>query len=188
MVDKGEAALNVDLLSKAEIVRAAAGSLNVAQILCQHAVLQAGIRENTQTVMTVETDIRRITTVAVDRIEAKFDKTVEAFAALDGFDSRTCIELLGELAHTEDGVIALQELRTRRRDLRAGIDRLLKQDLIVQAAGIGQHLLRRGGREAVPRRSAADLLPAAAQPGGPRGRGRQEAATPPYAGVRQLQP
>ncbi len=141
MVDKGEDALNVDLGHKSEIVRVAAGSLNVAQILCRHAVSLAGIRETTRTMTTVDTDMRRTTTVAFDMIAPKFDKAVGTFAALDGPDSRTCIELLGELATAEDGTLALLEVRTRRRDLRAGIDRLLDGGRLARDTGIGTHLL-----------------------------------------------
>ena len=121
MVEKGEAALNVELIGKSEIVRTAAGSLNVAQILCRHVIARAHIRE-TQTVLTpVDSDLPRAIGTAMDRMALKFGGVVQSFAALDGPAERLCIELLMELAAAKDGTLSLWQLAERRPDLGPGI-------------------------------------------------------------------
>jgi hypothetical protein len=48
--------------------------------------------------------------------------------------TRVCLELLVELAAADNGVLSLRELRTRRRELRPGIDRLLRERLLERMA------------------------------------------------------
>ena len=132
MIERGEAALNVDFVHKSEICRAAAGSLNIAQMLCLYAADLAGVRETGTSLIPVETDVLRTTARVMDVVEGKFDGLVQAFAALDGADSRTCIDLLLELGRAQDGVLMLRDLRVRRPELKRGIDRLLDHEMIVR--------------------------------------------------------
>jgi hypothetical protein len=145
MVGKGEAALNIELLGKAEIVRTAAGSLNIAQVLCRHVVALAGIKETQTSTTPVRGDLRRATRKALDMMSLKFGGLIRSFASLDEPSERLCIELLMELAVAEDGTLSLPELRQRRPDLRAGIDRLVDRRLVGALGrrhpGHDQHLL-----------------------------------------------
>ncbi|MGH4002027.1 MAG: hypothetical protein ACRDTJ_31700, partial [Pseudonocardiaceae bacterium] len=125
MIGKGEAALNIDLIGKAEIVRASAGSLNVAQVLCKHAVALAGIRE-TQTITTpVEPHLAEAIHQAMAVMKRKFGEVVRSFAALGGPHDRLSIELLRELGEAKDGMLRLWQLRDRRPELAAGINRFI---------------------------------------------------------------
>lgn len=125
MIGKGEAALNIDLVGKAEIVRASAGSLNIAQVLCKHAVALAGIRE-TQTITTpVDAHLARAIDQAMAVMALKFATTARSFAALGGPHDRLGLELLRELAEAKDGMLRLWQLRDRRPELAAGIDRFV---------------------------------------------------------------
>ena len=129
MIDKGEAALNVDIVSKAEIVLVSAGSLNVAQALCLHAVALGGIRRTQVTRTPVDPDLPTITQAALKMIAPKFEPAIVAFAGLDGPDDRTCIELVTELANAEEGTLSLGALVQRRPELTAGVKRFVTQNL-----------------------------------------------------------
>jgi hypothetical protein len=127
MIEKGEAALNVELVGKSEIVRAAVGSLNVAQILCQNTIALAGIRE-TQTILTpVESELPRAIQAAMDMMTPKFKGLVQSFAALDGPSERFCIQLLMELATANDGTLSLWQLGDRQPDLQPNIDHFVSE-------------------------------------------------------------
>jgi hypothetical protein len=125
MIEKGETALNIELVGKSQIVRAAAGSLNVAQIICRHVVALAGIKETQTTHTPVDSDLPRAMQTAVDMMALKFSSLVQSFAALDGPSERFCIELLMELAATKDGTLSLRQLGERRPELGPNIDRFV---------------------------------------------------------------
>jgi hypothetical protein len=145
MIEKGEAALNVELHGKAEIVRLVAGSLNVAQILCRRVMALAGIGETQATLTPVDGDLPRALRKAMDTMTLKFGGLVRSFAALDGPSERLCIELLMELAAAEDGTLSLWELGERRPELRAGISQFVKNQpmeaLCGRHPGYDKHLL-----------------------------------------------
>jgi len=130
MIEKGESALNIDIIAKADIVRACAGSLNVAQILCRHAVGMAGVKA-TQTSRTgVATDLPRVIEVAMEMLDRKFAAQVQALARLDEPHERFCIELLRELAEAEDGTLPLWPLAARRPELAASIKQCVHRGLL----------------------------------------------------------
>jgi hypothetical protein len=123
MIGKGEAALNIDLIGKDEIVQASAGSLNIAQVLCKHAVALTGVRE-TQTITTVvEAHLAEAIHQAMAMMRLKFGSMVRSFAAHGGPHDRLCLELLRELGKAQDGMLRLWQLRERRPALTAGIKR-----------------------------------------------------------------
>jgi hypothetical protein len=130
MINKGEAALNITLDRPSEIVRTAAGSLNVGQVLCYHLVALDGVRETQDTLTPVVGDLRRATRKAVEMMALKFSTLVRAFAGLDGPSERGCLALLGELAFARDGVLPLRQLGDRRPELRAPIKRFVDDRLI----------------------------------------------------------
>lgn len=137
MIEKGENALNVDIAYKAEIVRAAAGSLNVAQILCRHAVALAGVRETQLSKSLVDTDLPRVIERAMSIIRPKFEAQICTFAGLDGPHKRICIELLRELARTNEGMLALRPLAQRRPDLATPIEHCVENGVLRAMAEIG---------------------------------------------------
>jgi Domain of unknown function (DUF4062)/TIR domain len=145
MIEKGEAALNVELHGKAEIVRLAAGSLNVAQILCRHVIALDGIQETQTTLTPVDSNLPQALQKAMETMTLKFGGLVKSFAALDGPSERLCIELLMELAAAEDGTLSLWELSERRPELLVGIRQFVKnqpmEPLCEHHPGYDQHLL-----------------------------------------------
>ena len=145
MIEKGEGALNVALRGKAEIVRVAAGSLNVAQILCRRVMALAGIQETQTTLTPVDGDLPQAIRKAMETMTLKFGSLVKSFAVLDGPSERLCIELLMELAAAEDGTLSLWELAERRPELKADIRQFVKNQpmeaLFEHHPGYDQHLL-----------------------------------------------
>lgn len=130
MINKGEAALNIELDRPSEIVRAAAGSLNVGQVLCRHLIARVGVRETQDTLTTVVGDLPGATQKAVDMMALKFRPLVRAFAGLDGPRERGCLQLLSELAIAPNGVLALRQLGDRRLELKTPIKRFIDDRLM----------------------------------------------------------
>jgi uncharacterized protein DUF4062/TIR domain-containing protein len=127
MIGKGEAALNIDIIGKAEIVRASAGSLNIAQVLCKYAVALAGVRETQTITTTVEPHLAEAIHQAMTVMVRKFGEMVRRFAALGGPHDRLCLEMLRELGEAKEGMLRLWQLRDRRPELAAGIKRFIDQ-------------------------------------------------------------
>ena len=130
MIEIGERALNIEFVRKSDIVRAASGSLNIAQLLCFHLAAEAGILGTQPRTRSVESDVRFAVSNVLQQISLKFGDLVRTFASLGTKRDVTCIEILQELAHTEDGFLSLPDLQDARPDLSAGIDRFVKNDFI----------------------------------------------------------
>lgn len=128
MLDKGEEALNVQLDRKSDIVIAAAGSLNIAQIFCSNIVAQAGIDRTQRALKVIRCELELAIDAVMDQLRLKFGDMVRSFAAVDGPEDRTCIGLLQELAHADNGFLSLHRIKDRRRDLSAGVDRFITND------------------------------------------------------------
>jgi len=84
MIDKGESALNIDLVRKSEIVpdhrrqfERRTGALRACRGPCR-------IRETQPSITRVDTDLLRTASKAMNMIKLKFDDSIRAFAALDG--------------------------------------------------------------------------------------------------------
>lgn len=130
MIEKGEHALNVVFPRKAEIVRASAGSLNVAQLLCFTLCAAEGV--------TATQDVPRRIAGALDeaiervmaQISLKFGELIRYFASLGGRHDHTSIELLKELAQSDDGFLSLRSLSDTRPELRARIESFLGSDFM----------------------------------------------------------
>ena len=129
MIEKGENALNIRFDRKTDIVRAAGGSLNIAQILCSHMAARAGIGETQRETKSIHSDVEAATSKVMEQMSLKFGEVIRSFAAMGGPEDRTCIELLFELMSTDDGRLSLFHLRDKRPDLSAGINRFISEDL-----------------------------------------------------------
>jgi hypothetical protein len=125
MIEKGESALNIALERKSEIVLAASGSLNIAQILCSNLVAQRGIDKTQNVTRMLRCDLEGAVSEVMERLAPRFDDVIRSFASLDGHLDKTCIALLEELTRAENGYLSLPRLRDRRFDFSAGIDRFI---------------------------------------------------------------
>jgi hypothetical protein len=130
MIEKGEAALNIKLDRKADIVRASSGSLNIAQLLCFNLAEQNGVVETQPICKAISCDVDSAISDVVQKLALKFERPISTFVNMSGTGDITCLELLKELVDTSDGFINLERMKSRRTDLAAGIDRLLRDDYV----------------------------------------------------------
>jgi hypothetical protein len=130
MISKGEQALNISLDRKTDIARAAAGSLNIAQLLCYQIVAQENISATQSTTKEIHSDLEGAISQVMGQMALKFGEVIRCFASFGGPQNRTCIELLQELASTEDGFLPLYPLKDIRPELAIGIDEILKENYI----------------------------------------------------------
>jgi hypothetical protein len=143
MVRQGETALNIRFSHPEGIALAAAGSLLVAQMLCWELAVLAGLDGTQGRPTKVTPALGQAIEQALQSCTAKYEPVLARFAMLDGPKDTTCLALLAELASSTDGIISLNELSTRRPDLKAGIDALLANSGVAfyDLDHISQHLL-----------------------------------------------
>jgi hypothetical protein len=148
MIDKGEDALNITIDCREDIVEAAAGSLQVAQIICCYLAAIEGIVETQHRHVHIGSPgdaLMKATAAAVEQLARKFDDAIRSFAELGGPTDLTGIELLQELARSGDGVLSLRRLRDGRPELAGAIEMLMAHGLppsiTPQQPASTQHLL-----------------------------------------------
>ena len=153
MIAKGERALNIRFDRKTEIARAAAGSLNIAQLLCSHLAARDGIEGTLNTRRVVPCFLQETIAEILEQLTLKFADLVRSFAAQGGGSDLTCIELLQELAHAEGGFLSLAQLADRRSDLVPGLERLIQAGqlswLTEESSDHSDHLLYDESRRAL---------------------------------------
>jgi TIR domain len=132
MIAKGEQALNVSLDNKEDLVRAASGSLHVAQILSYEVCIQAGIFEKRPHRTPIASDVDAAVARALQDMGTKFRDLIVAFESAGGDDDDIGHRLLQELARSQDGSLALRQLSAIRPDLADGIWRFIHGNFIAQ--------------------------------------------------------
>jgi hypothetical protein len=131
MIAKGEQALNVSLDNKDDLVRAASGSLHVAQILCYEVCIQAGIFAKQPCRTPILSDVDAAVARALQDMSTKFRDLIVAFESAGGDDDDIGRRLLQELARSPDGSLALRQLSATRPDLADGIWRFIHGHFMV---------------------------------------------------------
>ena len=132
MIAKGERALNVSLDNKDDLVRAASGSLHVAQILCYEVCTQARIFEKQPRRTLIRSDVDAAVGRALQDMGAKFRDLIVAFESVGGDDEDIGRRLLQELARSPEGSLALRQLSATRPDLAEGVRRFIRGNFIAQ--------------------------------------------------------
>lgn len=125
MIRKGEAALNIRFARPEELVGAASGSLNIAQLLCFHYCALCGVEETQPFTMTISAPLVDTISRVKEQVTPKFGPTVKMFASSGGRRDLTAIELLQELGRARDGFVSLNQLQIDRPDLADGIKRFI---------------------------------------------------------------
>ncbi|MBY8852685.1 TIR domain-containing protein, partial [Saccharothrix sp. MB29] len=110
MVEQGEQALNIEFDRKAEIAVASAGSLLTAQMLCWQIAVTAGIDETRENREPVRTDLAHARAKVTDRLAIKYHSQVLDFITRDLPREALCIDLLLDLAKTDNGVLKLDDV------------------------------------------------------------------------------
>jgi len=110
---------------KSEVVRAANGSLNIAQLLCFHLCALQGVEQTRAETATVDADVEAAISRVLEQVEPKFAETVRRFVSLGTRRDFTYAEMLKELAQTEDGFLSFPLLEAERPDLTSGAKRFV---------------------------------------------------------------
>ena len=127
MVEKGEEALNIKFDQKADIVRAASGSLNIAQYI-RNTICSIEELEETQVQQRwVSYDIKAVVTSVMADLSMKFDKTLYNFVRMGGQENIT-LRLLEELSRLEDGLLSLSALKNKHPELVVSVNRFIKRN------------------------------------------------------------
>jgi hypothetical protein len=82
MIEIGETALNTQFDRRADIARAASGSLNIAQPLCFHLAAAAGVLGTQAKRTVIRSEVRSAVATVIEQISLKFGETIRTFAAL----------------------------------------------------------------------------------------------------------
>lgn len=128
MVEKGELALNVKFSRKADIINAANGSLNIAQILCKQLALREGIEQTQEKQKVIRCALEDEIEMLKKTMTAKYGKLIRAFSLLGGRREPTCLTIIMELAKSEEGFLSLNELKYKQPHLANGIDRFFDEN------------------------------------------------------------
>jgi len=141
-IRKGEEALNITFAGASRIVRASAGSLLTAQTLCWELAVLAGVEVTQPFPTPVKADIGLASAQVARACALKYDDELRAFASLGRLDDMTGIHLLIELGRSDDGILHLDHLSTRRPDLAPGIALFLasRDEGLRAVMGIANHL------------------------------------------------
>lgn len=135
LLEKGEEALNIKFIRKSDIIRAAGGSLNIAQFLCYEICSAVNIIETQNLTQRIECDIEAAASKVMEYLKLKFYESIRSFASLGGHRDQTCIRILQALSHSDDGFLSLPHLKDKQPELRKGIEQLINnkwmQDLYV---------------------------------------------------------
>ena len=127
MIEQGERALNIRFDRKAEIVRAAWGSLNVAQYICWHICVDQDVEYTASEAHMVRCHVNTAINEVIEELAMKFGPTLRYFAELGGQKNGLTLRLLEELAQCEDGFLSLPTLKSKRSDLASGITRFINE-------------------------------------------------------------
>ena len=114
-----------ELSQKSEIVRAAAGSLLTAQLLCWHIAIMAEVEARLPERRLLPNLLAPAIEHAADALSMKFRDTITSFSALGQIRDVTAVDLLVELARSEDGMVRLDEASLRQPHLASGIEALI---------------------------------------------------------------
>src|SRR5262249_33419244 len=130
LIKMGEQALNIEFERKSEIIQAAAGSLNIAQMLCFYLLEDAKVEGTQVTKQVIKSSLQEAIQRGIDQVAPKFQDLVVDFASLGGHRDHTSINLLDELTKASDGFLPLHLLAQRRADISSGIERFIAEDQI----------------------------------------------------------
>lgn len=125
LINKGEKALNIEFLEKASLIREAYGSLYIAQLLCAYTALINGVEETLANKQIIQEGVFNVIERIKKDLAPKFDDIVRHFASIGGRKNKICIEVLKEIALTEEGILNFYHLKSKRPELKAGIEKIL---------------------------------------------------------------
>ncbi len=77
--------------------------------------------------MTEEGELNAAISRVMEHVTLKFGEMIRCLASLGGHRDFACIEILKELAQTEDGFLSFTQLQDKRPDLASGAQRFIEE-------------------------------------------------------------
>jgi predicted MPP superfamily phosphohydrolase len=119
LIEKGEQALNVSFMHKANLAVASEGSFVIAQQLCESAMVKAHVLTTALQRTTLHLDLRDLRPALLDGLHAQFYASLQAFSMQSGAGlvRGAAIALLWHLRESDDGSLQIAYVRARYPDL-----------------------------------------------------------------------
>lgn len=132
LITKGEKALNIEFgpSQKGNIINESHGSLYIVQLLCSYILISNDIEETQKSTIQIKSRLIDVSNRILQDLAPKFEETIRLFASIGDRNDRTCIEILKEIALSEDGVLNLNYLKAKRPELKIGIKNIIEKELL----------------------------------------------------------
>ena len=130
LVSKGERALNLRFTHAADFALASNGSYVVAQMLCEHAILQSDVQERQNNIVSLDVSPTAVIRRVVDQLRSQFHKGLQSFGLLDsdhGVTRGAPIALLWHLSRDPAGAVSIADVRPQLGRLEASLDVVLSR-------------------------------------------------------------
>ncbi|MFH5822384.1 TIR domain-containing protein [Georgenia sp. AZ-5] len=130
LVKKGCEALDIDIPVEDEIVQAADGSFNIAQMLCHDACLTGGVTETVPSHRTVDASYELVRERVLDRLSGTFYKRAEVFAKgkkLRREGRAPYLQILRWLSLSDEWTIDLDREMSKHPTLRGSVSQVVEK-------------------------------------------------------------
>jgi hypothetical protein len=124
---KGEAALNIRFENKEQIIRAANGSLNLAQRLCHDLCALAQVTETQDHTKSIPLQMEKAIKQTMIYLDYRFAAAIKFFISCGDPDDMICWHFLEKLAQAEDGSISLSHLKAHEPSRAYEIERFMRE-------------------------------------------------------------
>lgn len=147
VVDLGEAALNISMTARDDVIRESRGSYFLAQMLCLELCMSAGVMERPDEKLTISLPLKDATRAVLARQEVRFGETLRRFARGTRFrpNGRAAyLHVLRWLADSNTWAIAMEEEIAQHQAQKASVSQIVDKgyldDLVRGDADISQLL------------------------------------------------
>ncbi|MEW1587587.1 TIR domain-containing protein [Micromonospora vinacea] len=130
LIQLGSLALNIEIPVAAEIVKAAKGSFNIAQMLCHDACLTADVLEASEKKLDLPVSYELVRERVLDRLSGSFYKRAEVFAKgkkLRREGRAPYLQILRWLALSDEWTIDLDREMSRNPSLRGSVGQVIEK-------------------------------------------------------------
>ncbi|MDM8084358.1 TIR domain-containing protein [Cellulomonas cellasea] len=130
LIDKGSLALNVEFPVASDIIQAADGSFNIAQMLCHDACLTAGVTETSIEHQVVNASYELVRERVLDRLAGTFYKRAEVFAKgkkLRREGRAPYLQILRWLSLSDEWTIDLDREMSKHPTLRGSVSQVVEK-------------------------------------------------------------
>jgi hypothetical protein len=133
LIQKGEAALGVELPSRDKIAEMAQGSFQIAQLLCHKVCILDGVTETLAVKKTISSSVNVVNERVVEELGRTFKRATSTFA--QGSKTRRegrapYLHLLKWLSETDDGALDVREAIIRNPKLKGSVNQVIQKNYL----------------------------------------------------------